>query len=313
MTTTWFDGELRPLGESKVSLLAHTLHYGVGVFEGVRCYPQASGDECSIFRLDDHLRRLADSAKVCGLELPFDRATLSKACVDVLQANAFTNAYLRPVVWQDDASLSGLGSSPTVHVAVAAQPWGAYLGEEGLRKGIRVRVSAYRRGGHGSFFSRAKINGQYVASTLAKREALALGLDEALLTDDKGHVCEGSGENLFMVRDGVLITPPGSAAILPGITRATVLHIAQTHREEFGIRAIREDEIPRDALLLADEVFLTGTAAEVTPVREVDLRQIGAGEAGPITRKIQDAYFALVRGEVEAPAKWRTPFGAAVR
>lgn len=313
MATTWFDGELRPLDDSKVSLLAHTLHYGVGVFEGVRCYKLAGRDESGIFRLDDHLRRLADSAKVCGLTLPFDRDRLRAACVEVLQANGLADAYLRPVVWQDDATLSGLGSSPTVHVAVAAQPWGAYLGEEGLRKGIRVRVSAYRRGGHGSFFSRAKINGQYVASTLAKREALAMGLDEALLTDDKGHVCEGSGENLFLVRDGVLVTPPASAAILPGITRATVLHLAQTHREEFGIRAIKEDEIPRDALLLADEVFLTGTAAEVTPVREVDGRTIGAGEAGPITRKIQDAYFALVRGEVDAPAGWRTTFGAAVR
>lgn len=312
MSTIWSDGELRPLDEAKVSLLAHTLHYGVGVFEGVRSYANADGG-AAIFRLDDHLRRLADSAKVCGLTLPYDQPTLARACIDVLQANELNEAYLRPIVWQDDGSLEGLGSSPTVHVAVAAKFWGAYLGEEGMSKGIRVRVSAYRRGGHGSFFSRAKINGQYVASTLAKREALAQGVDEALLTDDRGHVCEGSGENLFMIRDGVLITPPADAAILPGLTRHTVLHLAQTQREEFGIAGIKEHRIPRDALLCADEVFLTGTAAEITPVREIDGRSIGAGAAGPITRHLQDAFFELVKGRRAAPSGWLTAFEPATR
>jgi branched-chain amino acid aminotransferase len=315
-TTCWFDGQLIPLENAQVSVLAHTLHYGVGVFEGVRAYAsEKPGEEgmASVFRLADHLRRLEDSAKICDLAMPFSRAELAQACVDVLEANELRDAYLRPVVWQDDGDLGGLGSEPPVHVAVMAKPWGAYLGEDGLRNGIRVRVSAYRRGGLGSFMSRAKINGQYVTSTLAKREALKLGFDEALLTDDKGHVCEGSGENLFMIRDKVLMTPPASESILPGLTRDTVLRLAHRMREDLGLIDIWESCIARDALMIADEVFLTGTAAEVTPVREVDGRTIGAGKAGPVTAKLQDAFFALVRGTADGPKAWRTPFGALVR
>ncbi len=315
MTTIWFDGQLMPLEEARVSVLAHTLHYGVGVFEGIRSYAShdPSGDgAAAIFRLGDHLRRLEDSAKICALPVPYPREVLAKACVDVLEANGLKDGYLRPVFWQDDATLGGLGSMPPVHAAVAAQAWGAYLGEDGLRQGIRCRVSAYRRGGLGGFMSRAKINGQYVASTLAKREALALGFDEALLMDDHGHVCEGTGENLFMVRDRVLVTPPASSAILPGITRDTVLRLAYRMREDLGLIEIVEDSIARDTLMVADEVFLTGTAAEVTPVREVDGRTIGAGRAGPVTAKLQDAFFGVVRGTAEAPKAWRTPFGALV-
>lgn len=313
MPSIWIDGQLIPLEEARVSVLSHTLHYGVGVFEGIRSY--ASGiegeeDTAAIFRLDDHLRRLEDSAHICHLPLPFSREQIAEACVEVLQANDLQNGYLRPVVWQDDGTLGGLGSMPTVHLAVAAQNWGAYLGDDGLHKGISVRVSAYRRGGLGSFMSRAKINGQYVASTLAKREALAMGYDEALLMDDHGHVCEGSGENLFMIRDNVLMTPPASAAILPGLTRDTVLRLAYRMREDLGLREITESFIARDALMVADEVFLTGTAAEVTPVREVDNRVIGGGKAGPVTSKLQDAFFGVVRGTVDAPKGWRTTFGS---
>lgn len=316
MPTIWMDGQLMPLEEARVSVLAHTLHYGVGVFEGIRSYESGvPGEEGSaaIFRLGDHLRRLEDSAKVCNLAMPFSREEIARGCVDVLQANDLLDGYLRPVVWQDDNTLGGLGSDPTVHVAVAAQAWGAYLGEDGLRKGINVRISAYRRGGLGGFMSRAKINGQYVTSTLAKREALAMGYQEALLMDDHGHVCEGSGENLFMVRDRILMTPPASCAILPGLTRDTVLRLAYRMREELGLIEVVESKIARDALMVADEVFLTGTAAEVTPVREVDKRVIGAGSAGPITSKLQDAFFAVVRGTAEAPKAWRATFGAVAR
>ncbi len=312
MTRIWMNGELVPGDDARVSVLAHTLHYGVGVFEGIRSY-ECTGGGASVFRLDDHLKRLAESARACGLELPYDRATLARACVDVLEDNGLLGGYLRPLAYQDEGKLTGLGASPPVHVAIAANPWGAYLGEEGLRRGIRVHISSYRRASHGGFLSKAKICGQYVMSTLAKRTAIAQGWDEALLSDDQGFICEGSGENLFVVRDGILITPPASAAILPGITRDTVMHLARHLDDSMGLIAIREENITRDQLVVADEVFLTGTAAEVTPVREVDGITIGAGEGGPITRALQDAYFALVRGESSAPEHWRTTFGALVR
>lgn len=308
MTTIWCDGALRPMDECRPSVLAHTLHYGVGVFEGIRAYGSDGGGGGHVFRLGDHLRRLHDSARVCRIGLPYDRAALTQACLDVLAANDLADAYLRPVVWQDDGELSGLGADPPVHVAIIAKHWGAYLGEDGLTRGIRTRISAYRRSGPGSFFSRAKINGQYVTSTLAKRDAKAQGVDEALLCDDAGHVCEGSGENLFLVRDGRLVTPPADAAILPGLTRHTVLHLADTLRDELGLTGIVERRIPRDALLMADEVFLTGTAAELTPVREVDDRPIGSGAAGPVALGLQAAYFDLVKGRVDAPEGWVTPF-----
>lgn len=312
MTTIWFDGELVPLDAARPSVLAHTLHYGVGVFEGIRSYAGPDG-EGAVFRLGDHMRRLFDSAKVCGLTLPCTLDELSQACIDVLVANGMSDGYLRPVAYQDDGKLTGLGSSPTVHVAVIAQPWGAYLGADGLTKGIRCKVSAYRRGGQGSFFSRAKISGQYVASVLAKREAKAQGFDEALLCDNTGHVCEGTGENIFVVRDGTLTTPPDYAAILPGITRDSVLHLARTRGHEFGISAVREAPLARDAVLTADEIFLTGTAAEITPVREIDGTSIGCGARGPVTEAIQDAFFAVVRGQAQAPAGWLTAHSTALR
>jgi branched-chain amino acid aminotransferase len=312
MASIWMDGELLPAEQARVSVLAHTLHYGVGVFEGVRSYEQPDGSAC-IFRLRDHLRRLEDSARICGLKLPFGLEQLVAACVEVLEDNGLKDGYLRPLVYQDDGRLAGLGADPTVHVAIAANPWGAYLGEEGLKQGIRVVFSAYRRSGLGSSLPKAKICGQYVLSTLAKREALAMGFDEALLMDDDGCVAEGSGENLFIVKDGVLKTPPTGAPILPGLTRATVLHLARCAVEELGLSDIREESITRGELTVADEVFLTGTAAEITPVREAGGRTIGRGEPGPVTRALQQRYFDVVRGRASAPAHWRTAFGALVR
>ena len=312
MSRIWMDGELLPRAESRVSVLAHTLHYGVGVFEGIRSYARADGS-AAVFRLDDHLRRLSGSAQVCGLELPYTLEQLHDACLETLEACELRDGYLRPLVYQDDANLGGLGSMPPVHVAIAAQAWGAYLGEEGLRKGIRVHISSYRRAPHGSFLSKAKVCGPYVISTLAKREALRDGWDEALLTDEAGFIAEGSGENLFMVTHGSLVTPPRTAPILPGLTRDTVLKLAAPRLGELGLEAVEERNITRDELLTADEIFLTGTAAEVTPIREVDGTTIGAGSAGPVTRVLQDAFFDVVRGDAACPAGWRTPFGALVR
>jgi branched-chain amino acid aminotransferase len=312
MPVIWMDGALLPVEQAKVSVLAHSLHYGVGVFEGIRSYACEDGT-ASVFRLEDHIRRLRDSAHVCGLKIPFTHEQVVHACIEVLEANGLRDGYLRPIVYQDDADLGGLGANPPVHVAVAAKVWGAYLGDEGLKKGIRVHISAYRRSGLGSSLPKAKITGQYVMSVLAKREAKALGFDEALLLDDEANLAEGSGENLFLVRDGVLKTPPTSAPILPGYTRATVLHLARRAAESIGLSDIREEHISRGELTIADEVFLTGTAAEITPVRQVDLHKIGRGEPGPVTRALQKAYLDLVRGRGQAPAHWRTPFGALVR
>ena len=311
MASIWMDGRLVPAEEAKVSVLAHTLHYGVGVFEGIRSYECADGS-ASIFRLEDHLRRLMDSAFICGLKIPFRHDALVAACIEVLEANGLKNGYIRPLVYQDDGRLGGLGSNPPVHVIVAAQPWGAYLGEEGLKKGIRVIISAYRRSGLGSSLPKAKIPGQYVLSTLAKREALAMGFDEALLMDDDGCVAEGSGENLFTVRDGVLKTPPTSAPILPGLTRDTALQLARRHMDDLGLCAIEEVNVSRGELLVSDEIFLTGTAAEITPVREVGMHVIGKGVPGPVTQGLQKHFFALVRGQSTAPEHWRTGFGALV-
>jgi branched-chain amino acid aminotransferase len=312
MPSIWMDGSLLPLEKARVSVLAHTLHYGVGVFEGVRCYSRDDG-AASIFRLEDHLRRLEDSARICGLKLPYTREQLAAACIEVLEANNLRDGYLRPIVYQDDARLGGLGSNPPTHAAVACQAWGAYLGDEGIKKGIRTHISAYRRASLGASLPKAKICGQYVMSTLAKREATAMGFHEALLTDDQGCIAEGSGENIFLVRDGLLKTPPISAPILPGITRATVLHLARLHAETLGLTGIREESISRGELVTADEVFLTGTAAEITPVREVDTSVIGKGSPGPVTVAVQKLYADLVRGRSPAPAHWRTTFGALVR
>lgn len=300
----WLDGKLVPFADAEVHVLTHTLHYGLGAFEGIRCYRRADG-RSTVFRLPEHIDRLFDSCHICSIDIPFSREELVRACVETLRANKMTEAYLRPLVFLGDGEL-GLGSTGNpVRVAIATYEWGAYLGEEGLRKGIRAKVSSFSRGGLNSTMSKGKICGQYVNSVLAKREAVKAGYSEAIMLDSAGLVAEASGENIFMVKKGKLRTPPVSSAILAGITRDSVLQLAR----ELSL-TVEESSFSRDELYIADEIFFTGTAAELTPVREVDDRKIGAGECGPITRKLQDAYFEAVKGKAgqEKPlhAEWLT-------
>ena len=285
-------------------ILTHTLHYGVGAFEGIRAYKRPDG-KGAIFRLAEHIDRLFASCHICMMDVPYTREQLAAACVETMRANKMSEAYLRPLVFLGDGEL-GLGSMGNpVRVAVAVYEWGAYLGEEGLRRGIRAKVSSFTRGALNSTMSKGKICGQYVNSVLAKREAIKGGYSEAILLDGTGLVAEASGENIFLVRRGKLKTPPLSSAILEGITRDTVITLAR----ELGL-VVEEAPFARDEMYLADEVFFTGTAAELTPVREIDDRQIGAGECGPVTRKLQDAFFEAVKGRAgkEKPShpEWLT-------
>ena len=293
----WMDGQMVPWAEAKVHVLTHSLHYGVAVFEGIRCYPQPDGGG-AIFRLQEHLKRLAESAHICMMELPYTERQIGQACKDVLNANHMNEGYLRPIAYFSDG-LMGVGAVNPVKVAVATWYWGAYLGEEGLKKGIRVKISSYARMHPNSDPTRAKVAGHYLNSVLAKREALLAGYDEAVLLDQQGYVGEATGENLFLVKNGVLYTPPAEGGILEGITRASLLQIAQDQ----GIK-VAEKTFSRDYLYCADEVFLCGTAAELTPVREVDNRRIGAGEMGPVTRGLQQTFFRAVRGQEPRYAEW---------
>jgi branched-chain amino acid aminotransferase len=300
----WVDGNLVPFAQAQVHVLTHTLHYGVGAFEGIRAYKRPDGSG-AIFRLDDHINRLFQSCHICMMEVPFTREQIVQACVETMRANKMVEAYLHPIVFLGDGEL-GLGSMGNpVRVVIAVYEWGAYLGEEGLRRGIRAKVSSFTRGALNSTMSKGKICGQYVNSVLAKREVLKAGYSEAILLDSNGQVAEASGENIFLVRKGRIKTPPLSSAILEGITRETVITLAR----EMGY-VVEESTFSRDELYLADEVFFTGTAAELTPVREIDDRQIGAGECGVVTRKLQDAYFEAVKGRAgtEKPAhpEWLT-------
>ncbi|MSP60957.1 MAG: branched-chain amino acid transaminase [Myxococcales bacterium] len=286
----WLDGKLVDWSAASVHVLTHSLHYGVAAFEGIRLYPRGDG-RSAVFRLEDHIGRLLDSCHICTLEPPFSRAELAGACLDTLRANRMTEAYIRPIIFLGDGGL-GLGSRdvPT-RVAVAAYQWGAYLGEDGVQTGIRAKVSSFTRGALNSAMSKGKISGQYVNSVLAKREVMRAGYEEAILLDAQGHVAEASGENIFIAKHGRLITPPLSSPILAGITRDTTITLAR----DLGI-TVEERTFARDELYIADEVFLTGTAAELTPVREVDDRRIGTGEPGSITRRLQETFFSLVRG-----------------
>jgi branched-chain amino acid aminotransferase len=300
----WLDGTLVPFSQAQVHILTHTLHYGVGAFEGIRAYKRPDG-KGAIFRLGDHIDRLFGSCHICSMDVPYTREQIAAACVETMRVNKMAEAYLRPLVFLGDGEL-GLGSMGNpVRVAIAVYEWGAYLGEEGLRRGIRAKVSSFTRGALNSNMSKGKICGQYVNSVLAKREAIKSGYSEAILLDNNGLVAEASGENIFIVRRGKLKTPPLSAAILEGITRDTVITVAR----ELGL-VVEESTFARDEMYLADEVFFTGTAAELTPVREIDDRQIGAGECGPVTRKLQDAFFEAVKGRAgqEKPShpEWLT-------
>ena len=287
----WMDGEFVPYDEAKVHVLSHTMHYGLGVFEGIRAYEQPDGLG-GVFKLDEHLERLFDSAKMCQIPMPYDFATLHDACIETLRRNKLVGAYIRPLVFLGSGQM-GLGARGNqVHVAIAVWPWGAYLGEDGMNNGIRAGTSSFTRHAVNSNLQRAKVIGHYVNSILARYEANDNGYDEAVMLDHNGYVAEGTGENLFAIRHGVVKTP-SITNILGGITRKTAMQILA----ELGYDVI-ETQFGRDALYVADEVFMTGTAAEVTPIREIDHRQIGLGKPGPLTKQVQDIYLRGVRGHV---------------
>jgi branched-chain amino acid aminotransferase len=298
--TIWIDGQLVPWDDATEHLLAHTMHYGVGAFEGIRAYQRTDG-RTHIFRLREHVERLLDSSVICTMDVPFTRDQLMQACVDVVRSNKMSSCYLRPLVYLGYGAL-GLGSlEPPVRTMVACYEWGSYLGDEGLKKGIRVMISGFTRANSNAVMNKGKICGQYVTSVLAKRMAIKSGFEEALMLDPQGFVAEGTGENIFIVKNGVVRTPPTSAAILAGITRDTAIQLMR----EQGIE-VREEQIARDELYVADEVFLTGTAAEITPVRDIDHRKIGRGEAGPTTRRLQEAFFSVVKGSDTKHENWLT-------
>jgi branched-chain amino acid aminotransferase len=292
----WLDGEMVDWREAKTHVLTHTLHYGMGVFEGVRAYKAAQGT--AIFRLAEHTERLFRSAHILGMPMPFDRDQINAAQLAAVRDNDLESGYIRPMCFYGSEGMGLRADNLKVHCMVAAWPWGAYLGEEGMTKGIRIRVSSYTRHHVNAVMCRAKANGNYMNSMMALKEALDTGYDEALLLDAHGFVMEGSGENIFIVRDGVLYTPDLTSA-LDGITRRTVIQLA----EEEGLKIV-ERRITRDEVYIADEAFFTGTAAEVTPIREVDGRVVGSGSRGPITEQLQSKYFDVVHGRSAAHVDW---------
>jgi branched-chain amino acid aminotransferase len=294
----WLDGEMVPWRDAKIHVLTHTLHYGMGVFEGVRAYETDRGP--AIFRLRDHTDRLFRSAHILGMDIPFSAEELNNAQIAAVRENKLDSAYIRPMCFYGAEGMGLRADNLKVHVMVAAWEWGAYLGEENLKNGIRVRVSSFTRHHVNITMCRAKANGNYMNSMLALKEALDDGYDEALLLDTSGYVMEGSGENLFIVRDGVIYTPDLTSA-LDGITRQTVMTLC----EELGIPVI-EKRITRDEVYIADEAFFTGSAAEVTPIREVDNRPIGSGTRGPITERLQGLYFDQVQGRRDEHPEWLT-------
>jgi len=295
----WMDGELVDWDKANVHVLTHTLHYGLGLFEGIRCYKTDKGS--AVFRLEDHTKRLFDSAKITGIEMPFSHDQLSEAVIHTIVENKLEECYIRSLVYLGDNRRGLNCTGVKVHVAIAVWPWGAYLGEEALSKGIRVKVSSFTRHHENIFMTKAKICGAYVNSIMAKLEAVNMGYDEALLLDPSGHVAEGSGENVFIVRKGKLKTPP-LTSVLEGITRDSVLKIAA----DMGI-GIEEQYFSRDEMYIADEAFFTGTAAELTPIRSLDDRVIGDGGMGPVTKNLQTALFEIIRGKNPKYSSWLSP------
>src|SRR6056297_2451016 len=295
----WYDGEMVPWREAKTHVLTHTLHYGLGVFEGVRAYHADQGT--AIFRLDAHTRRLFNSAKILNLVIPYDPEEINAAQRRAVAENGLDSAYIRPMCFLGSEGMGLRADGLRLHTIVAAWEWGAYLGAESIERGIRVRTSSFTRHHVNITMCKAKANGNYMNSMLALQEALACGCDEAMLLDNEGYVAEGSGENIFLVRDGIIYTPDLTSA-LEGITRDTVMSLARDMGYE-----IREKRITRDEVYIADEAFFTGTAAEVTPIREVDGRTIGAGRRGPITEQLQALYFDAVRGKRPQNRDWLTP------
>jgi branched-chain amino acid aminotransferase len=296
----WLEGEFTDWDDAMVHVNTHTLHYGMGAFEGIRAYKRADGST-AIFRLKEHLERLFDSCKLVMIEPRFSREQVFEACVQTLRENKMDEAYLRPLIFVGEGAMGVYAPDNPIRTLIVAWRWGAYLGSGAIEKGVRAKISSWARHHVHVSLAKGKIMGQYTNSTLAKREAKLAGYDEAILMDVNGYVSEGSGENLFLVKKGKLYTPPLSASILAGITRETILTLA---REE-GLPT-SEEMITRDQLYLADEVFFTGTAAEVTPIREVDNRKIGDGAIGPITRRMQQRYFDVVKGSDTSHPEWLT-------
>jgi len=297
----WMDGKLVPWNEANIHVLTHTLHYGLGVFEGIRCYNSKEKGP-AIFRLQEHVDRLFQSAVILGIDVPFSNKETHDAIIQVVRENKLEECYIRPIVFLGDNKMGLNPKGVDVHCAIAAWQWGTYLGEDGLNKGIRVRVSSFTRHHVNITMTKAKACGYYINSILAKVEAHRDGYDEGILLDPSGYVSEGSGENIFIYSKGKLHTPALSSSNLDGITRDAVIKICK----ELDI-GVEERNITRDELYIAEEVFLSGTAAEITPVREVDNRTIGKGEKGPITDKIQQTFFKIVRGNKSKFSKWLTP------
>ncbi len=296
----WFNGELVPWDECNVHILTHTLHYGLGVFEGIRSYLRADG-RSAIFRLDEHIERLVTGARMMTIPLQYTKQQLIDATIEVCKANHLRECYIRPIAFVGAGAMGVAAMKNPTEVAVAAWPWGAYLGDDGLTKGVRIKTSTFARPHVNSQLHKGKVCGHYVNSILAKREALLDGYDEALLLDTQGYVSEASGENVFAVIKGEIFTPPFGGSILGGITRDTLITLAR----EMGL-TIREQPMTRDVLYMADEVFMCGTAAEVTPVREIDRREIGPGRPGPVTVELQARYFDVVKGSDQAHEHWLT-------
>ncbi|MGQ9547489.1 MAG: branched-chain amino acid transaminase [Roseiflexus sp.] len=296
----WLNGEMVPWEKATVHVMTHALHYGSSVFEGIRAYETAQG--AAIFRLREHIRRLFDSCRIYRMDPPFTPEQVFEACRAVVHENGLKNAYIRPLVWRGYGEMGLNPLRSPVEVMVAAMEWGAYLGAEGLENGVDVHVSSWQRVAPNTLPAMAKAGGNYLSSQLIVMEAVRNGYAEGIALDVHGWLSEGSGENLFLIRDGIIYTPPVTAALLPGITRDAVITLAQ----QLGYQ-VREQNLPREMLYLADELFFTGTAAEVTPIRSVDKLPVGSGKRGPITTAIQKAFFGLFSGETEDRWGWLTP------
>jgi branched-chain amino acid aminotransferase len=294
----WMDGKFVAWDDARVHILTHALHYGLGVFEGIRCYKTENGS--AIFRLREHVDRLFNSAHIFMMDVPFSREEITSAITETVKVNKMQECYIRPLVYIGYGAMGLFPNENPVNVSIAVWPWGAYLGDEGLEKGIRIKVSSFTRHHVNVDMTRGKVCGYYVNSQLAKKEAVSCGFDEALMLDTEGYVSEASGENIFIVRNGELKTTP-LTSILEGITRDCIIRIAADN----GIR-VREERFTRDEIYISDEAFLTGTAAEVTPVREVDGRVIGTGKRGNITEKLQSIFFDVVKGKNKQYASWLT-------
>jgi len=293
----WLDGKFVPWNRANVHVLTHTLHYGLAVFEGLRAYKCDDG-RTAIYLIDQHIDRLYNSCHIAGMKIPFTKKVVKNAIKQVLKKNKLNEAYIRPLVFIGDGSFGVHPKNNPIRLAIAAWSWGAYLGDDGVNKGIRTKVSSFTRMGVNSFMTKAKISGNYVNSIFAKVEATRLGFDEALLLDDEGYLAEGSGENIFMIRNNIIKTPP-LTSVLEGLTRNCIIQIAKDKKY-----TVIEERFTRDELYIADEVFLTGTAAEVTPIREVDYRKIGSGKPGKITKALQKTFFDTVRGRNKKYSSW---------